>query len=87
VWRSGHTDGTRIVSSTTQEKFPTNWELSTARATNVVRFLQEQGKVPGAELVAVGFAEFRPVASNASAEGRRKNRRIEIVLVPHKAGN
>lgn len=78
----GHTDGTRVVSPATQERFPTNWELSTARATNVVRFLQEQGKLAGERLVAAGFAEFKPVASNASAAGRQKNRRIEIALVP-----
>ena len=60
----------------------TNWELSTARATNVVRYFQERGKIPGTRLAAAGFAEFRPSASNASEEGRRKNRRIEILLVP-----
>ncbi len=78
----GHTDGTRVVMPATQERFATNWELSTARASNVVRFLQERGKIPGQRLVAAGFAEFRPVASNADEEGRQKNRRIEIVLLP-----
>ncbi len=78
---AGHTDGTRVVSPTTQERFPTNWELSTARATNVVRFLQETGQVPGERLAAMGFAEYRPVASNSSAQGRKKNRRIELVLM------
>lgn len=82
---TGHTDGTRIVSPETQERFPTNWELSTARATNVVRFLQERGKIPGGRLGAAGFAEFRPAASNATEEGRQKNRRIEILLQPRKA--
>jgi chemotaxis protein MotB len=79
---AGHTDSTRVVSAATQERFPTNWELSTARATNVVRFLQERAKIPGNRLAAAGFAEFRPSASNASEDGRRKNRRIEILLVP-----
>jgi chemotaxis protein MotB len=78
---AGHTDSTRVVSPTTQERFPTNWELSTARATNVVRFLQETGNVPGERLAAIGFAEYRPTASNASADGRKKNRRIELVLM------
>jgi chemotaxis protein MotB len=82
---TGHTDGTRVVSPETQERFPTNWELSTARATNVVRFLQERGKIPGERLGAAGFAEFRPEASNASEEGRQKNRRIEVLLQPRKA--
>jgi chemotaxis protein MotB len=78
----GHTDGTRVVTPATQERFPTNWELSAARATNVVRFLQERSKIPGQRLVAAGFAEFRPAASNATDEGRQQNRRIEVVLLP-----
>jgi chemotaxis protein MotB len=80
----GHTDRARIVNPQTQERFPTNWELSTARATNVVRFLEEHGKVPGGRLVAAGFAQFRPVAGNANADDRQKNRRIELVLLPTK---
>ncbi|HEX2670883.1 MAG TPA: OmpA family protein, partial [Polyangiaceae bacterium] len=79
---AGHTDSTRVVSAKTQERFATNWELSSARATNVVRFLQERGKIPGSRLVAAGFGEFRPAASNASEDGRRKNRRIELLLLP-----
>jgi chemotaxis protein MotB len=77
----GHTDSARVVSPTTQERFPTNWELSAARATHVVRFLQEKGKVPGERLIAMGFAQYRPAANNASAEGRQQNRRIELVLI------
>ena len=53
-----------------------------ARATNVVRFLQEKANVPGERLVASGYGEFHPVASNKSSTGRAKNRRIEILLVP-----
>jgi len=79
---AGHTDGTRVVSAKTQERFATNWELSSARATNVVRFLQERGKIPGSRLVAAGFGEFRPATSNATEDGRRKNRRIELLLLP-----
>lgn len=78
----GHTDRTRVSNPETQERFPTNWELSTARATNVVRFLEERGKIPGARLVATGFAQFRPVTDNDTAENRQKNRRIELVLLP-----
>lgn len=78
----GHTDQTRVTNPETQERFPTNWELSTARATNVVRFLEERGRIPGARLVATGFSQFRPVAGNTSEENRQKNRRIEIVLLP-----
>jgi chemotaxis protein MotB len=78
----GHTDRTRVVNPETQERFPTNWELSAARATNVVRQLEERGKVPGARLMAAGFAQYRPVAGNATADDRKKNRRIELVLLP-----
>lgn len=82
----GHTDSTRVVNKETQARFPTNWELSTARATNVVRFLQERGKIPGERLVASGFSQFRPAASNKTSQGRQKNRRIELVLLPLTSG-
>src|SRR5205823_1285270 len=72
----GHTDNVPI--STAQ--FPSNWELSAARATTVVRFLQSAGVAPE-RLTASGRGEFSPVASNDDAEGRRKNRRIEITPV------
>ncbi|MFO7178841.1 MAG: flagellar motor protein MotB [Pseudomonadota bacterium] len=78
----GHTDSARIVSPELRERYPTNWELSTARATNVVRFLQERTKIPGERLAAAGFAEYRPAATNRNEEGRQRNRRIEIVLIP-----
>jgi chemotaxis protein MotB len=78
----GHTDRTRVSNPETAERFPTNWELSATRATNVVRFLEERGKIPGSRLLATGFAQFRPVADNNNAENRQKNRRIELVLLP-----
>ena len=78
----GHTDNQPIKSEEVKAKFPTNWELSAARATNVVRYLEETAGVPGKRLVAAGFAEYRPVASNAKPKGRAKNRRIEIALIP-----
>src|SRR3954468_10965315 len=78
---SGHTDQTPIGEKRASQ-FATNWELSVARATNVVRFLQEKANVPGERLVASGYGEFHPVASNKSSTGRAKNRRIEILLVP-----
>jgi chemotaxis protein MotB len=77
----GHTDNVPIHSRL-QEKFSTNWELSTARATNVVRFLQDSIGIPAERLQAVGLSEFHPVASNKTREGRAKNRRIEIALLP-----
>ncbi|PYN89161.1 MAG: chemotaxis protein MotB [Candidatus Rokuibacteriota bacterium] len=76
----GHTDNKPIVGPLTQ-RYPTNWELSAARAINVARYLQKQGIEP-ANLSAAGFGEFKTVADNATLEGRAKNRRIEIVLVP-----
>lgn len=77
----GHTDNVPIGVKL-REKFPTNWELSTARATNVVRFFIERGGVNRERLEAVGFADTRPVASNDTEDGRTDNRRIEILLYP-----
>jgi chemotaxis protein MotB len=76
----GHTDDVPIGPKIA-EKFPTNWELSTARATTVVRYLQEKGVAPK-HLGAAGFSEYRPVAPNDSDRNRQKNRRIDIVLTP-----
>jgi chemotaxis protein MotB len=64
------------------KRFPTNWELSAARATNVVRFLQDQAKLDPRRLSASGYSEFRPRGTNDTEAGRRQNRRIEILLIP-----
>jgi chemotaxis protein MotB len=77
----GHTDNVPTSGST----FASNWELSSARALAVVRFLQEQGVDP-TRLSAAGFGEFQPIASNETAEGRSQNRRIEITLIPLEGG-
>ncbi len=77
----GHTDNVQIVSSL-KKRFPTNWELSTARATEVGRYLPEPGGIDPRLLSASGYGEFQPVASNDNEDGRHKNRRIEIVLLP-----
>ncbi len=79
---SGHTDDSPIVDKQLAEKFPSNWELSTARAVNVVRFLSEKAKVPAKRLLAAGYGQFQPVATNANPTGRARNRRIEILLTP-----
>jgi chemotaxis protein MotB len=76
----GHTDNVPLAKSY-QKVFPSNWELSVLRATNVARFLQEEAGIPPERLVACGRGEYAPVASNATPEGRRQNRRIEIMLV------
>lgn len=75
----GHTDNVPI-SGALQKTYASNWELSAARATTVVRFLQESGIEPE-RLVATGRAEYAPIAENDSSEGRQKNRRIEITLI------
>ena len=81
----GHTDNVPIHPNL-QDKFPTNWELSTARATNVVRFLQDKVGIKGVRLQAVGMSEYHPVVSNKTKAGRSQNRRIEITLLPEFAG-
>jgi len=75
----GHTDNVQI-SGALSRVFPTNWELSAARAINVAKYLQQQGLDP-AILSAAAFAEYKPVADNSTREGKAKNRRIEITLV------
>lgn len=77
----GHTDNVPIRASA-RSRFPSNWELSTARATAAVRFLVEVAGVDPHRLGAVGYGEFRPVADNATPEGRAKNRRIAITVLP-----
>jgi chemotaxis protein MotB len=72
----GHTDNQPISNA----QFPSNWELSTTRATNVVRFLISRS-VSAYRLGAVGYADLHPIASNATAAGRAQNRRVEIVLM------
>ena len=79
----GHTDNVPI-SKAAQKVFPSNWELSVARATNVVRYLQEVG-IPPERMIASGRAEYQPIAENDTPEGRKKNRRIEITLVDRNA--
>jgi chemotaxis protein MotB len=78
---SGHTDDLPI-SPRLQERFPTNWELSSARAITVVRFLQEKAGIPGRRLVAAAHSQYEPISTNRSAGGRARNRRIEILLTP-----
>jgi chemotaxis protein MotB len=77
----GHTDNVRIYSAI-KTKYPTNWELSAARATQVTRYLQEEGGIDPKLLSATGYSEYQPVASNDTDEDKAKNRRIEIVLLP-----
>jgi chemotaxis protein MotB len=71
----GHTDSTPISTA----RFPSNWELSTARATAVLRYLTTAG-VPSSRLSAAGYADMRPRAEGTSAEARQANRRVELII-------
>jgi chemotaxis protein MotB len=73
----GHTDNVPIHTS----QFASNWELSTARSTSLVKALIEQYGVPSDRLSAAGYAEFHPAASNATAKGRQLNRRVDVVIL------
>lgn len=77
----GHSDNLQIRAAL-QQKYPSNWELSAARAANVVRFLERNVGIAGEKLELTAYGPFRPLADNTSAEGRAQNRRIQIVLVP-----
>lgn len=74
---AGHTDNVPIKTS----RYSSNWELSTARAISVVKFLIEQG-MQASQIGAAGFSEFDPVSDNSTEEGRQLNRRIEIIFMP-----
>jgi len=78
----GHTDNLPISSPA----FPSNWELSTARASGIVHYLIARQGFKGEKLSVAGFAEFRPIADNATQEGRRLNRRVDIVMLSRKGG-
>jgi chemotaxis protein MotB len=73
----GHTDNMPIHTA----QFATNWELSTARAATITRLLVAQHAADPALISAAGYAEFRPIASNATEQGRMQNRRVDIVLL------
>jgi chemotaxis protein MotB len=72
----GHTDNRPMVS----DRYPSNWELSTARAAQVVKFFTSAGQIAPTRLAAVGYADSKPISSNDTPEGRAINRRVEIVL-------
>lgn len=74
----GHTDNQPIKFS----GWKSNWELSTARALSVLHYLAEDRQISPERVSAIGYGEYRPVASNDAAEGRQLNRRVEIVILP-----
>jgi len=76
----GHTDNRPISNSI----YPSNWELSAARASSVVRLFVEKGNITPDKLVAVGYGEFKPIGDNSTEEGRAQNRRIDIIILSEK---
>ena len=74
----GHTDNSPIHTA----EFDSNWELSSARATRIARLFLDLKAMPAERISAAGFAEFHPVASNATADGRAQNRRVDLVVLP-----
>lgn len=77
----GHSDNIPIGSSM-KHRFPSNWELSAARATATVRYLHEIGGIPTSRMTAIGRADTHPIANNETLEGRQTNRRVDIILLP-----
>ena len=73
----GHTDNLPIKT----ERFPSNWELSTTRSVNVLRYFRKTHNIPAERLSAAGFAEYRPLVPNDSEAHRAQNRRVEIIFV------
>jgi len=80
---SGHTDNVPISNS----KFASNWELSVMRAVNFMKLLLQNKQLDPRVFSAKGFGEYQPIASNATAEGREKNRRVEILILPNEPVN
>lgn len=76
----GHTDDLPISTA----RFPSNWELSSARATSVLRYLELTSGLPARKLVAQGYGEFRPLVPNSSPGNRAQNRRVELYVVRQK---
>ena len=74
---SGHTDNEPINT----REFPSNWELSSKRAINFMKFLLSHGNLKPERFSAVGYGQYRPVASNDTADGRSKNRRVEVLIM------
>ena len=74
----GHTDNVPIHTA----EFDSNWELSSARATRIARIFLDKHAMPPGRISAAGYAEFHPVASNDTAEGRAENRRVDLVILP-----
>ena len=77
----GHTDNVPI-GPRLKSRYQTNWELSTARAVAILRYLIRKRSLPPEQLAAAGYGKYHPIDSNETAEGRQKNRRVEVVIMP-----
>jgi chemotaxis protein MotB len=77
----GHTDNIPIRGG----MYPSNWELSVARATSVLHYLEKRHNIPSARLSAAGYGPYRPIASNDTEEGRAINRRVDVVILREEA--
>ena len=75
----GHTDH---IPTGSNSRYDSNWELSATRALAALNYFQENGLVDPKRLKLVGYGEYQPAYSNATAEGRNRNRRIEIIMLP-----
>ena len=73
----GHTDSNPIFT----EKYASNWELSTARATNIIKYFTQEFNFNPKRLSALGYGEYAPIADNTSFKGREKNRRVDIIIL------
>jgi len=80
IFIAGHTDNVKIKTNT-KRKYESNWDLSTYRAIEVVKYLTKKGMSPN-NITAAGFGKFRPIANNSTKSGRQKNRRVELFLTP-----
>ncbi len=77
----GHTDNSKITVTEARESYRTNWDLSSARALNVLHYLAEEDNVEPRQLSAVAFGEYRPIDDNNTPQGRAYNRRVDIVIL------
>lgn len=73
----GHTDSIPIQN----EKYPSNWELSTSRATNIISYMLKNSDIPPKRLRAIGYGEYMPIADNSKINGRNLNRRVDIIVL------
>jgi len=80
IFIAGHTDNEPIIPQA-RDKYKSNWELSTFRAIEVVKFLMKEGIGPE-KLTAAGYGEYKPISLNTTDEGKSKNRRVELFLIP-----